>query len=78
MYVCMVKVKRKVISTCLKGELIGDHVNIERQESKRKWQTDSRKEEGKQSSNPRRERERESWEREWVEGVLPVGVLRSQ
>lgn len=57
-----------MILTCLERELIGEHVNTERQESKRKWQTDSRKEEGKQSSNPRRESERVGRESGWRGG----------
>lgn len=53
------------------------HVHTERDKCPRKWQTDLGKEEGKQSSNPRRESERVGCGGE-VEGALPVGVPRSQ
>lgn len=44
-----------MIETWFERELIGDRVYTER--NKRRWQTDLRKEEGRQSSNPRRESE---------------------
>ncbi len=55
----LTNVKMKL--TWVEREMTGDRGYTERNKRKRKGQTDLRKEEGRQSSNPRRESESESW-----------------